>query len=101
MSLHSIVAKSHLFFNEHRGRMGLSYGIFIGFALAYYHLNSMRPETELVVTDQDAMRMLEEDTVAVYQTKYGPIFVTMNEEAEPLIEQTSEPMFFKGSEEDS
>ena len=42
--------------------------------------NSRQEETELVVTREDARRMLEEDSIGVYHTEYGPVFTAMSKE---------------------
>lgn len=80
MNINQIAQNAEQFFVENRGRMGFSYGIFVGAAVMYWHMKSTQMETELVVTDQDAKKMLDEDQIAVYQTKYGPIFMAMHKE---------------------
>lgn len=68
------------FFYERRGRLGLSYGILIGAGIMYAHMRSLNHETELVITDEDARHMNEDDAVGVYHTKYGVIFTAMQKD---------------------
>ncbi|QXO13049.1 membrane protein [Gordonia phage Figliar] len=79
MSIEKNLVTAQKFFTEHRGRMGLSYGILIGAAMMYWHLKdeTNANELELIVTDEDVDRMLEEDELAVFETRRGPIFVAM------------------------
>ncbi|AVO25280.1 hypothetical protein SEA_ODESZA_40 [Gordonia Phage Odesza] len=80
MNLNKIAEQAQAFFVENRGRMGFSYGVLAGATIMYWHLKSAKNETELVVTDDDVVKMLDEDVIAVYQTKYGPIFMAMQKE---------------------
>ncbi|QEQ94344.1 hypothetical protein HWC66_gp41 [Gordonia phage Chikenjars] len=79
MSIEKNLVTAQKFFSEHRGRMGLSYGILIGAAMMYWHLKDdiKADETQLIVTDADVERMREEDSLAVFETRHGAIFVAM------------------------
>uniref|UniRef100_A0AAU8GQ69 Minor tail protein n=1 Tax=Gordonia phage Petito TaxID=3158876 RepID=A0AAU8GQ69_9CAUD len=80
MDLNKIAEQAQEFFVQNRGRMGFSYGLLAGASIMYWHLRSTKSETELIVTDEDAAKMLDEDVIAVYQTKHGPIFMAMQKE---------------------
>lgn len=94
MYIRNALMESQKFFSQNRGRLGLSYGILIGAVAMHIHEKSMRSDlVELLVTQEDANMMLKPDTTAVYQTKFGPVFATMDPEAEPLINPTEQPLY--------
>ncbi|UVK59326.1 membrane protein [Gordonia phage Pherobrine] len=94
MYIRDALLESQKFFVEHRGRLGLSYGILIGAFVMHIHEKSMRKGTvELVVSEVDAEMMLKPDTTAVYQTKFGPVFATMDPEAAPMIGDHEQPLY--------
>ncbi|QGJ90388.1 hypothetical protein HWC81_gp42 [Gordonia phage Crocheter] len=80
MSIEKNLVTAQKFFSDHRGRMGLSYGILIGAAMMYWHMKDdlKENETSLIVTDEDVARMRDNDELAVFDTKkHGPIFIAM------------------------
>ncbi|QFP94924.1 hypothetical protein SEA_OHMYWARD_42 [Gordonia phage OhMyWard] len=94
MYIRNALLESQKFFVQNRGRLGLSYGILIGAIMMHIHEKSMRAGVvELVVTEADAEMMLKPDSTAVYQTKFGPVFATMDPDAEPLIEPYQQPLY--------
>lgn len=80
MGIIKVAEEARSFFVANRGRMGFSYGLLIGFGVAYVYANYITPKVELVVTPDDVDRMLNHDSVAVFDTKYGPIFTAMQRE---------------------
>ena len=60
------------------GAMGLTSGLISGAFIVHWYLNRPKDEAELVVTSEDATRMLDDNVIAVYQTQYGPIFTAMS-----------------------
>lgn len=102
MYIRNALMESQKFFSEHRGRLGLSYGILIGAIVMHIHEKSMKADVvELVVTEADAAMMLKPDTTAVYQTKFGPVFATMDPDAEPLLFETEDPLYLQPKPEPS
>lgn len=74
------IFKAQVFAINHRGLLGFAAGLASGAGLSYFADKHLSRQVEMILTQEDAQRMLIEDSIAVFDTKYGPVFAAMQRE---------------------